>query len=51
MGVDEEIDSMMGQSLSDLKEMQEMQGLYRQNGNPNLNPTMQNSSDKNFYKP
>ena len=27
--VDEEIDSLMGQSLTDLKEMQEMQGLYR----------------------
>ena len=30
---DEEIDSLAGQSFTDLKEMQEMQGLYRQNGN------------------
>ena len=30
--IDDEIDSLAGQSLTDLKEMQEMQGLYRQNG-------------------
>ena len=28
-GVDDEIDSLAGQSLTDLREMQEMQGLYR----------------------
>ena len=30
--IDDEIDSLAGQSLTDLKEMQGMQGLYRQNG-------------------
>lgn len=53
--VDDEIESLAGQSMTDLKEMQEMQGLYRQNGSQNQDLAKQNgnpnSSGPNFYKP
>ena len=46
-GRDDEIDSIANQSLTDLKEMQEMQGLYK--GTPKKDTA--NVSGSSFYKP
>ena len=49
--IDDEIESLAGQSLTDLKEMKEMQGLYNQNSNKQLLKPSGSQSGSNFYKP